>query len=197
MAAWADTIDITNQGGSVTFTDTGGVTTIVSKGSELTNYNGIKAPKNHALGTVSFSTGAFTGSSIWTGGTFSSVGSTFDAIGIGQWAKTLTGQSKNPITLFSGSFVGPIAWTVVSHIHDNYVFTLSGAISGMFYNGRIVTGTTTQTIYAYTDQEPYDHKGSIHMGSTQVTVPEPGTLGLLGTGLITLAGAMRRKLFKA
>jgi PEP-CTERM motif-containing protein len=183
VAAWADTIDLTNQGGTVTFTDSG----VISKGSELISFDGIQAPHGHAMGSVSFSTGAFTGASLWTGGTFSSAGSSFIVSGVGHY-----GQPKG--TIFNGAFIGPISWTVISHVNANYIFALSGTIEGQIWTGRSVTGTTTQTIYAYTDQWPTDHKGGIRLGSTQMAVPEPGTLGLFGTGLIVLAGAMHRKL---
>jgi len=183
MAAWADGINLTNQFGTVTITSAG----ILSSRSELASYNGIKAPAGHALGSVYFSTGAFTGASLWTGGTFSSVGSTFIVAGAGNY-----GAPKGII--FSGAFVGPISWTVVSHPGTyNYVFTLSGTIKGQLASGRWMTGTTTQTITCYKNQWMRDNQGNINLGNTKL-VPEPGTLGLFGTGLIALAGIMRRKL---
>ena len=75
--------------------------------------------------------------------------------------------------------------------------SLSGAIQGMFWDGRTVSGTTTQTIYAFKNQWYQDGKGGIRIGNSNIAVPEPGTLGLLGTGLIAIAGSMRRKLFGA
>jgi hypothetical protein len=189
LAAWADGIDITNQFGTVTFTNAG----VVSKGSELMNYNGVVAPPGRSLGSVSFSTGALLSGDIWSGGTFSSAGSSFVvSSGGGNYGQPAKG------VIFSGTFIGPISWTLVSHTGRwDYVFTLSGTIQGQLWSGRTVTGTTTQTIYAYKNQWGQDHEGGVRLGNTNLAVPEPGTLGMLGTGLIAVAGAMRRKLFGA
>jgi len=191
IAAWADGIDLTNRSGTITYTTAG----VASTGSQLISFGGITAPKGSALGSVSFTTGAFTGSSLWQNGTFSSTGSTFDIMGQGKWLASVLGSpAKGKVALFTGSFVGPISWTLVSAVHASYVFDLSGTISGTLWTGQHVTGTTTQTIYSFTDQWPTDHKGVIHAGQSQMAVPEPGTLSLFGTGLFTLAGIMRRKL---
>jgi hypothetical protein len=97
--------------------------------------------------------------------------------------------------LFTGSFVGPVSWTVVSHTGiNNYVFALSGTIAGTL-NGRSVTGTTKQIITVFKNQLLLDNEGTIQLSSSNLAVPEPGTLGLLGTGLLGIAGTMRRKLF--
>jgi PEP-CTERM motif len=185
MAAWADGIDLTNQFGSIKISSAG----ISSVGSQLASFNGIVAPKGHSLGSVRFSTGALISGSIAGGGTFSSTGSSFVVIGKGNY-----GQPKG--TIFTGSFVGPITWSVVSNVGQNWTFQLTGEIQGTLYDGRTVSGTTTQLFYTNPAQLAKGI-GHIRLGTTQLSVPEPGTLGLLGTGLLGIAGMFRRKLMGA
>jgi hypothetical protein len=182
VAAWADTINLTNQFGTVTITNAG----VISQGSQLSSFNGIAASPGHALGTVNFSTGALSSGSIWTGGTFSSVGSSFVVTGIGN-----SGQPKGAI--FNGSFVGAISWTVIgTQGQFGVTYRLTGKVQGQLWNGHSVTGTVTETIQTFKNQEIVDHKGNIMLG-TLTTVPEPGTLALFGTGLFAIAGVFRRK----
>jgi hypothetical protein len=165
------TIDFTNHFGTVTLTNAG----IVSKGSELQSYNGIAAPPKRSLGSVDFSAGAFTGANILTGGTFSSVGSSFSLIsGAANFGQPPKGN------IFTGSFVGPVAWTLVSQTGkytDN--FTLSGAFSGTLYTGAAVTGSATQNITLYTNQWTQDHEALIRLGNGQLNVPDPSKMVLL------------------
>jgi hypothetical protein len=184
VAAWADTINLTNHFGTVSITNAG----IVSQGSQLSSFNGITASPGHALGTVSFSTGALSSGSTSTGGTFSSVGSSFVVTGIGNG-----GQPTGVI--FSGSFVGPISWTIVG-TQGNFgvTYQLTGTVQGMLFNGHFVTGKVTETIQTFKNQVIVDHRGNVMFG-TLTTVPEPGTLGLFGAGLVAMAGVFRRKLF--
>jgi hypothetical protein len=181
MAAWADGIDLVNKFGSISISASG----ISSIHSQLKQFNGVVASPGHSLGSVSFSTGALISGTIQTGGTFSDVGSSFVVIGKGN-------EVPHKGTIFSGAFVGPIAWTLVSQSGQNVVYTLSGEIQGTLWNGRFVTGTTTQTINSTNGQISLGI-GHIRVGNTTILTPEPGTLGLLGTGLVAIAGMLRRK----
>jgi hypothetical protein len=188
MAAWADTITLVNQYGGLDISASG----IFSHGSELKQFcidlSCSVAPPGRSLGTVSYNTGALATGSIAAGGTFSATGSSFLVTGVGKY-----GEPKG--TIFSGAFTGPIDWTLTSPPGvKNLTYTLSGTISGMLYNGRNVTGTTTQNIFTVNAQLTQGI-GHIKIGTTSISsTPEPGTLGLLGTGLVAIAGMFRRKL---
>ena len=182
LTAFAYETTLTNQFGSLTISNAD----ITSTGSQLRTVNGITAPPGQSLSSVSFSTGALTSGSVTAGGTFSSSGLTFDG--------TRSGKGVPHGAIFTGSFTGPITWTLVSqggHGH-NLTYTLSGAISVMLHAGRMVSGTTTQTIYS-TSGQMSQGIGHVRAGRTTLAVPEPNTLLMLGTGLGVMAGLFRRK----
>lgn len=191
FAAMADGIDLTNQFGSVTILTSG----ITSRQSELKSFGGIKASAGQALGRVYFSTGALISGSLWAGGTFSAIGSVFDILGTGAKMKTLSGQyARGNIGLFSGTFVGPIQWTLIESSKFFREYQLSGQIQGMLWNGRMISGSTQQTIDTHWNKGTIDNNmGSIRMGITHLTsTPEPGSWSLLGLGLLTMTALFRR-----
>jgi PEP-CTERM motif-containing protein len=183
VAARANTINITSHFGTVSITNAG----IVSQGSQLMSFNGITAGPGHSLGTVSFSTGALSTGDVFTGGTFSSAGSSFVITGLGNG-----GQPKGVI--FSGAFVGSISWIIVgTQGKFGVTYQLAGTVQGMLFNGHMITGKVTETIQTFKNQMVVDHRGNVILGSL-IAIPEPGTLGLFGTGLFAIAGVFRRKL---
>jgi hypothetical protein len=137
------------------------------------------------LGTVSFSTGALSGGTLQMGATFAAGGS-FSITGNG------TGGIPNGV-IFNGSFAGPVTWTLVTLANGTHNYTLSGALTGTWMGGGAVNGATVQ-LTINTGKGFFNGSTTISSGDTNIVVPEPGSLTLLGTGLVGLAGVIKRKL---
>ena len=137
--AWAGGSGFENRRGTVSISNSG----IVSKGSQLVVCDGWLA--RQSFGSVSFVAGVLTSGTLRGGGTFSATGSSFTVIG-----RCKEGEPKGE--LFSGSFVGPINWLLVSVRGEKLSFTLSGFIRGTNRKGRKVHAMTTQTIVTTKEQ---------------------------------------------
>ena len=174
VASFASSVDFTNSGGTLSGSSSG----LTLTGSELIAVKGLGGGGlvTGNLGTLSFTTGALTGS-LANGGTFAA-GGTF----------TIAGNGTVFSNTFTGSFAGPVTWTLITLPNGTHNYTLSGAVSGPGFNGATIQLTIN------TGKGFFDGSTTISSGDTNLLVPEPSTLGLLGTGLVGIAGLVRRKL---
>lgn len=173
MMAWADSsIDISNAGGTITGNSSG----LSLTGSVLFKYGSAVGAN---LGSVSFTTGAFTSGDAQMGGTLAPGGS-FTIVGNG------TNGVPNGV-IFSGTFTSA-EWDLTTLANGTHVYTLKGAIADA--SGRV--GGTAQ-LSVNVGKGFFTGTAGLSSGDTNLTVPEPGTLGLIGTGLVGIAGVMRRK----
>jgi len=184
-ASAASSIDFSNSGGTLAGTNAG-LTLTGSTLISITGWNGNPNPITGNLGTLTFSTGALTSGSLKMGATFAAGGS-FEIDGNGS-----NGLPNG--VLFSGTFSGPVSWTLTTLGNGTHNYTLTGVVTGMM-GGTSVNAVTVQ-LTANTGKGFYNGSVTISGGdTTTASVPEPSSLVLLGTGTMTLLGMARRKLF--
>lgn len=175
------------------FSDMGGTLSGTNAGLKLSNSEIIAISGMHGLpaatgdlGTLSFSTGALSSGSLQMGGTFASGGSfTIDGNGT---ARVPDGA------IFSGSFTGPVTWTLTTLGNGTHDYILTGVVTGMM-GGVRETGVTVQ-LTVNTGKGYFGGSTQISSGDTALvpsSTPEPSTLALFGTGILGLGGLVRRK----
>src|SRR6202023_473684 len=157
VAAFANGVDFTNSSGPLSGTNSG----LTLAGSTLIAVHGLGSGliTGSDLGTLSFSTGNLSSGSLQMGGSFAA-GGMFNITG--------NGTSGIPSgVIFSGSFTGPLTWTLVTLSNGTHNYTLTGSLVGTWQNGTTVNGAPVQWTHN-TGRGFFNGKTNISSGDTNI-----------------------------
>jgi len=175
-----------NQNGTAVGGATGLMMNGTATGSTASTVVQIGSTQGPDIGSLMFTTGALTSGTLGN----RTIGNVV-TFAPGTLTITTTGWNNFSGTLFSGTF-SSITWTLYNHAGGQWDYILSGAVSGSWEGGATVNGVTTQIFF----HSPKPWAGgpiSLASGTTAFVVPEGGTIGLMGTGLIGMGLLIRRK----
>ena len=188
LTVWANNVGFQSSGGQITSNGS----TLNVNSSTLTSLTGMTGTGSISgnLGIVSFSTAALISGSMAAGGRFAGGGS-FSMMGNGS-------NGLPDGVIFHGQFNGPVTWTASFVPNANggkgaWFYTLSGSVAGTLGNGQSFSAKIQFSTRDVPRGQQFSSLANLNNGAGAVTVPEPGTLGLLATGLFGVAVVVRRR----
>ena len=100
--------------------------------------------------------------------------------------------------LFQGTFTSPVSWVAVWNPkgdgnRGNWTYELSGVVTGVLSSGQKLSARFVAYTFDVPNGAQFSSSVRFNDGVASLTAPEPGTMALLGSGLVGIAAVGLRK----